>query len=440
MLGPIGASNPFLSGVLFDPSSGPELKASGGLKDPTWFIDLPDTFPASDLSSESRPSEPGLLTGVSDGTVLLYSPLNPSDESLLGVYRLANGELVWSTNLPRDVYPVSDQKHLYLVDRRSPTLTTIAVIAPSRAQILNCFAATGTPLPAPSPIARTATAFDGTLYVSFSPDGTSTTIQGLSELGAVTVATQEPNPLALHGVLSRDGRKVLLASSGSQATFSLYGYDLATPSGSKPVTVDAAAVRSAPRAVSGAPSPDPDVDSVIVMDKNTTPFEARNFIFSGDKGVMVFGTSSQSLLLVALDIDVKVLWSLPIAAPAETGLSVSADTVHLSSSSNSPQGAPRAAIILDIESGKFLGKVRDVRWPAGVGTGPLMHSVWAGESGRVVQVFNGSELFATIGSDGTLVEPLASSSTALVVYAEVSGRRVVATYVLDPSAAEVPIS
>ncbi len=437
MLTPIGATNPFPAGAKFDPAAGFQIEASGALTTPTWFINLPEDFPARSLSSQSRPTD-GKLDGISDGTVLLFAPLDPANETLLGVYRVANGELVWSTKLPREVYPMSDSKNLYLIDRRSPSATTVAVISPSRAQILNCFAAAGSPLPTPNPLDRTATAFDGSLYVTFDT-GSGSTIEALSESGSRSIASNQPYPLALHGVLQDGDRRVLLGSNGSQGDFSLFGYDVVTSA--SPFEVPATQIAAAPVAEILNTAVDQDVAKIASPGAAVTLFELRSALASGSRASLLFGTNTQDLYLAVVDIDGNILWGLPVRPTVDGAVSVTPKTVQVSNSQMASGTGARVALVLDIESGKLLSKIDNLRWFAGLGTEYIMHSFWATETNRNVRVFKDDKEFAGIGGNtASTVEPLASSPVALTVYAEVSGRRVVVTYVLDPNAVEAPTS
>lgn len=437
MLGPIGASNPFPSGIMFDPATGPKLEARGILSTPAWYIDLPNDFKVTDLSSEPRPSSPGTFSGISDGTVLLFSPLNSTSDSLLGVYRVANGELVWSTKIPRDVYVMSDTKYLYLIDHRSPSVTTIAVVAPSRAQIVGCFSATGGTTGEVSPLNRTALAADGVLYVVFSQNGDGARVEALSESTSRTVLDREAFPMALHGILKGTNSPLLLVSTGTQADLAVVAYNL--NSSSVEFTLTSEILRAAPQAEVRSLSPSAELSPVLAEAQNPVPFEIRNVLFAGTHATLLFGTNSQDLLMVSLSSSGEALWKLAVRPETETGLGITAKSLHIAPTGPPPNSGSRTALILDLDTGKLMGRVQNMRWASGLGTGPMVHSVWGEENNEFLHVYNDAEVVAGIGGkEANTAEPLVASPVAVVVYAEVSGRRVVAAYVLDPNAVEAP--
>lgn len=437
MLERIGASNPFPPGVAVEPGTLGGVEASSTLGDPTWVAELPEGFDASRLASDLRPPVPAAVRGISDGTMLLYSPLDTGQGSQLGIYRAVNGELVWTTRLPPNVYPLSDSQRLYLIDHRSDTQTNIAVIAPSRAQITACFAATGSPVPRPSPIDRTAVVSEGSLFVLFPVDGFGARIEKLGDLGVQLVADNRPYPHLLHGVLRNNDRSVLVTSSGSQGSISLTGYDL--ESGAPVFSRTGTDLRNAAIPSSWRLASQPSLLSVASSTQNQTLIEIRGSLISGENLLLFAGTETESLMLVMVGIDGLALWRAGIVPQALSGTALSNDHVYITSTVPPVEGESRASAVLDAVTGEWVGQVPNLRSSAPLGSDLIGFSVWKNSRNELAVIYDAGVEFGYVGGAAVSnVEPLALDPAIIVVYVEVGSRRLIVAYVLDPGAVEGP--
>ena len=439
MIEMIGAVNPFPPGTLLKPDAQLELQASESLGKPTWIAELPEGFDVGKLVSDPRPSMPSTLRGISDGTVLMFSPLDTENGSLLGIYRAANGELVWTAKLPPQVYPLSDSARLYLIDHRSATQTNIAVVAPSRAQITACYAATGSQVPRPSPINKTATASDGTLYVTFPVDSSGARVESISDTGMAPIAEFQPYPYMLHGVLKKDQKRVLVASSGAQGALQVTGYDLVE--GNLAFQLSGEQLQAAPIPKTSQPAARPSVAAVSVPADGLIPLDVRNSLIAGEHLLMFFGTNGAPLLAVMVDVNGTARWRAGVIPESLPGSSLSTTHLYMAPTSPGPNSGTRAAAIFDASTGEAVGDVENLRLGISLGTDLVGFSVWQTSQNEYVVIYDAAKKFATIGgAKVTNVEPVAMTKDVVVVYAEVASRRLLVAYVLNPTAVEGPTS
>lgn len=441
MMSQIGASNPFAPGVVYAENVPPQIQGSGGYTKPTWSVELPDTFDPTSITGDLRPSEPSMLNAISDGHALLYSPLSTESGSRLGVYRLSNGELVWSTALASGVYPMSDTKRLYLIDRTSELETRIAVISPSRAQIEQCYAATGNPTPAVSPTNRSAVAYDGTLYVAFPVEGRGTTIEALNGEVSAQVLASAPAPLALHGVMDDGERRVLLTSYGTGAGLRVSGY---TFTGANVLAFErtAAQLNAAPVPEQWGRENDPTAPVAAEMSAQIVSLEVQRTTVSGAYATLALGTNAEAVLLTALDIDGTATWRAPIIPAAASGLTATGQVLHIAKDAFGSSGGPFVdGVVVDLATGNTIKAVQELRYAAAIGNGLVAHSIRKDANNRYVVSYRGAEEFGGVGGPSvTALDPIASSEAALLVVAEVDGKRYIVAFVLDPTTSEGPTS
>lgn len=438
ILGPIGADNPFGTGRPFVKGSEPKLQGSGLYSDPTWFIELSDTFDASSLVSDPRPASPSVLNGVSDGQVLLFAPFSPNEGSKLGVYRIDTGDMVWSTSIAPEVYPLVDTDRLYLIDRRSPDRVNIAIVAPSRAQITACFSATGSPLPTPSPVDRTAVASKGVLYVVFNSSNKGGRIEALSESGMTVLAQNKPYPLQLHGVLGDDESGVLVSSHGNGQSMVIDGLDLSPAARNFSITSKEILAAPTPAQWGSKNSPTNDYASPT---EGLVPVEIQSSLYTGKNMVMLAGTNGQDVLMFALSSSGTVMWkgaAIPEIAP---GMSASGEVLHLARTYSVPRDGPRTAALVSFATGEVLGTATNLKVSPALGNDLIVHSTWPGDSKQFIAVYEGEKLVGSVsGPTATAVDPVASSKSILVVFSEVAGKRYLAAFVLDPTGEKPPSS
>ena len=439
MIEMIGAVNPFPPGVLLKPGESIGLQASESLGAPTWVAELPEGFNATELVSDPRPPAPSAFRGVSDGTVLVFSPLDIANGSLLGIYRAANGELVWTAKLPPQVYPLSDSSRLYLIDHRSATQTNIAVVAPSRAQITGCYAATGSQVPRPSPLNKTAVAHGGALYVTFPVDGSGSRVESLSDTEMTTIAEFQPYPYMLHGVLQKDQRRVLVSSSGAQGALQITGYDL---------EADSVAFQLSGESLQAAPVPDTlqpasraSVAAIVASTSGLIPLDVRSSLIAGEHLVMFFGTNGAPLLAAVLDVAGTVRWRVGVVPEALPGSTLSPTHLYMAPAGTAANSGTRTAVVLDAATGEAIGDVDNLRAGTSLGTDLVGFSLWQTPQNEYAAIYDGGKKFATLGgAKVTNVEPIALTRDVVVVYAEVASRRLLVAYVLNPTAVEGPTS
>lgn len=440
MIERIGAANPFMPGVAITPGTSIGLESGKELGQPTWIAEIPEGVDATALAADVRPPAPSVLRGISDGMLLLYSPLDVQNGTSLGIYRAANGELVWTTKLPPNVYPVADAKRLYLVDHRSPTQTNIAVVAPSLAQITACFAASGgSTVPRPSPQDRTVVAHDGTLYAIFPVEQSGARIEAMSDAGMAVIAENQPYPYQLHGVLHDETKRVLVGSSGMQGDLRVLGYDLLE--GNSAFELTAAQLQAAPVPQSWKTPTQPSVAAVSVPAEGLVASEVRGSLLVGSNLILVSSTNGAPLLATAIDLNGTARWRAGWIPEALPGASLSPTHLYVAPTSPGPNAGTRAAAIFDATTGEWVGEVPSLRLGTSVGASFVGFSVWKSSRNEFVVIYDGGKEFAALGgATVTNVEPIALDPAVVVVYAEVGSRRLIVAYVLDPGAVEGPTS
>lgn len=440
MIERIGAANPFMPGVAITPGTSFGLESNKELGQPTWIAEIPEGVDATALAADVRPPAPSVLRGISDGMLLLYSPLDVQNGTSLGIYRAANGELVWTAKLPPNVYPVADAKRLYLVDHRSPTQTNIAVLAPSLAQITACFAASGgSTVPRPSPQDRTVVAHDGTLYAIFPVEQSGARIEAMSDVGMAVIAENQPYPYQLHGVLHDETKRVLVGSSGMQDGLRVLGYDLVGGNGAFQLT--SAQLQAAPVPQSWKTPTQPSVAAVSVPAEGLVASEVRGSLLVGSNLILVSSTNGAPLLATAIDLNGTARWRAGWIPEALPGASLSPTHLYVAPASPGPNAGTRAAAIVDATTGEWVGEVPSLRLGTSVGASFVGFSVWQSSRNEFVVIYDGGKEFAALGgATVTNVEPIALDPAVVVVYAEVGSRRLIVAYVLDPGAVEGPTS
>jgi hypothetical protein len=436
MIERIGAANPFMPGVALAPGTSIGLESGKELGQPTWLAEIPEGIDAFALVADMRPPAPSVLRGISDGMLLLYSPLDVQNGTLLGIYRAANGELVWTTQLPPNVYPVADAKRLYLVDHRSPTQTYIAVVAPSLAQITACFAASGgSTIPRPSPQDQTVVAHDGILYVVFQVEQSGSRIEALSDAGMEVITESQPYPYRLHGVLHDGTKRVLVGSSGTQGDLRVLGYDLVE--GNSAFELTAAQLQAAPVPQSWKTPTQPSVAAVSVPADGLAASEVRGSLLVGSTLILVSSTNDAPLLATAIDINGVARWRAVWIPEALPGASLSSTHLYVASTSPVPNAGTRAAAIFDVSTGEWVGEVQNLRTGTSVGASFVGFSVWKSSRNEFVVIYDADKEFAVLGGAAVSnVEPIALDPAVVVVYVEVGSRRLIVAYVLDPGAVE----
>lgn len=440
MIERIGAANPFVPGVTLTPGTSIGLESGKELGQPTWVAEIPEGVDATALIADMRPPAPSVLRGISDGMLLLYSPLDIQNGTSVGIYRAANGELVWTAKLPPNVYPVADTKRLYLVDHRSPTQTNIAAIAPSLAQITACFAASGgSTVPRPSPQDRTIVAHDGTLYAIFQVEQAGARIEAMSDAGMAPIAENQPYPYQLHGVLHNETKRVLVGSSGTQGDLRVFGYDLVE--GNSAFELTAAQLQAAPVPQSWKIPTKPSAAAVAVPAEGLVASEVRGSLLVGSNLVIVTSTNGAPFLATAIDLNGTARWRAGWIPEALPGASLSATHLYVAPTSPSPNAGTRAAAIFDVATGEWVGEVPSLRLGTSVGASFVGFSVWKSSRNEFAVIYDGDREFAVLGgATVTNVEPIALDPAVVVVYAEVGSRRLIVAYVLDPGAVEGPTS
>jgi len=440
MLERIGAANPFMPGVPLAPGTSIGLESGEELGQPTWVAEIPEGADATSLTADSRPPAPSVLRGISDGMLLLYSPRDVQNGTLIGIYRAANGELVWTTKLPPNVYPIADAKRLYLVDQRSLTQTNIAVVAPSLAQITACFAASGgSTLPRPSPLDKTVVAHDGTLYAAFPVEKSGVRIEAMSDAGMVAIAENQPYPYQLHGVLHDETKRVLVGSAGVQGDLRVFGYDLVE--GNSAFELTAAQLQAAPVPQSWKTPSQPSVAAITVPTDGLVASEVSGSLLVGSNLILVSSTNGAPLLATAIDLNGTARWRAGWIPEALPGASLSPTHLYVAPTSPGPNAGSRAAAIFDTTTGEWVGEVPSLRLGTSVGASFVGFSVWKSSRNEFALIYDGDKEFAALGGAAvTNVEPLAFDPAVIVVYAEVGSRRMIVAYVLDPGAVEGPTS
>jgi len=440
MLERIGAANPFVPGVALAPGTSIGLESGEALGQPTWVAEIPEGVDATTLVADMRPPAPSVLRGISDGMLLLYSPLDVTNGTLIGIYRAANGELVWTTKLPPNVYPVADTKRLYLVDHRSPTQTNIAVVAPSRAQITACFAASGGgTVPRPSPQDRTVVAHDGTLYAVFPVEQSGARIEAMSDAGMAVIAENQPYPYQVHGVLHDENKRVLVGSTGMQGDLRVFGYDLVE--GNSAFELTAAQLQAAPVPQSWKTPSQPSVAAITVPADGLVASEVLGSLLVGSNLILVSTTNGAPLLATAIDLNGTARWRAGWIPEALPGASLSPTHLYVAPTSPGPNAGTRAAAIFDATTGEWVGEVPSLRFGTSVGASFVGFSVWKSSRNEFAVLYDGGKEFAVLGGAAvTNVEPIALDPAVIVVYAEVGSRRLIVAYVLDPGAVEGPTS
>lgn len=440
MIERIGAANPFMPGVALTPGTSIGLESGKELGQPTWVAEIPEGVDATALAADVRPPAPSVLRGISDGMLLLYSPLDVQNGTSLGIYRAANGELVWTAKLPPNVYPVADTKRLYLVDHRSPTQTNIAVVVPSLAQITACFAASGgSTVPRPSPQDRTVVAHDGTLYAIFPVEQSGARIEAMSDAGMAVIAENQPYPYQLHGVLHDETKRVLVGSSGMQGDLRVFGYDLVE--GNSAFELTSAQLQAAPVPQSWKTPTQPSVAAVAVPADGLVASEVRGSLLVGSNLILVSSTNGAPLLATAIDLNGTARWRAGWIPEALPGASLSPTHLYVAPTSPGPNAGTRAAAIFDVATGEWAGEVPSLRLGTSVGASFVGFSVWKSSRNEFVVIYDEGKEFAALGgATVTNVEPIALDPAVVVVYAEVGSRRLIVAYVLDPGAVEGPTS
>lgn len=440
MLERLGASNPYMPGVVLDQGTSISLESGAKLGQPTWVTEISEGVDATALVSDARPPAPSVLRGISDGMLLLYSPLDVQNGTSIGIYRVANGELVWTTKLPPNVYPVADSKRMYLIDHRSPAQTNIAVVSPSLAQITACFAATGgSTIPRPGPQDRTVAAHEGTLYTTFSVEQGGSRIEALSDTGMAVIAENQPYPFQLHGVLHDETKRVLVGSGTTQENLLVIGYDLVE--GNKAFELTAEQLQAAPVPQSWQTPTKPSVVAVAAPVAGLVSNEVVGSLQVGSNLVIVSSTNGAPLLATVIDLNGTARWRAGWVPEAFSGASLSPTHLYVAPTYQGPNSGSRSAAIFNISTGDWVADVPNLRLGLSVGSNFVGFSVWPSSRSEFVVIYEGDEEFAVLGGTSVSnVEPIALDPSVVIVYAEVGSRRLIVAYVLDPGAVEGPTS
>jgi hypothetical protein len=441
ILGPVGASNYFTTGTPIQPENRLRLEGTGSLGDPVWKVELDDTLQVASLVVDA-PSPQVALRGISDNHVVVFAPFSVDGGSNFAVYRANNGELVWTSAVPRGVAVASDSKRVYLVDSRASEATLLAVVAPGRATIVGCHAASGAPAPTPNVSDATLLVKDGRAFL-VSPG---TNLVQVVEDDQVVLEFATPDaPLALRAVISdADGAEVLVSSNRQVGdALRLSGFSLSSP---VPLEGGTLVFDLSPSELADGEMParwdDPSSDTGALL--NASPpaaedidgWDLRGVLAVGDR-VVVSLVSPSGQFLSSVDISGSVSWTAPAPNAAWSYWRASGSTVHIGRQALGPDEPPPWSVVFDAATGESLGRTDAVRSIPAVGAEVAAYAMppW-NQSGHVVVLYEASVVGAVVGA-AEFVAPVAAAPGILVVYVEDSGRRYLVAFLLDPEALDV---
>ena len=440
---PIGASNDFQPGVAYNKGSGPDLVGSGIISTPSWTVALSDNTRRRDLLADPVPAAPSQLRGVVAGHIVLFAPFDPEKGSRFAVYRASSGELVWSAKLAPLVAPLSDQSRMYLVDTRSSVATKIAIIDPSVSRITACFAAAGkdqaTPAPQPTPFSRTMVVDNGIAYVTYAGESGSV-VQALSEGFTSDPLPLGPERFALHGVFSPQSTTdipTLLMSSGSRDTLRFRGVKPFGPNGIVEVfSTSYSNIIATPAPKSWGASSDASKNLAV---QKGTPVDVRDVLVGKSGALIAFGSETDSVQLLSMDANGKLLWSAAARAGVNDGWSESDGVYHLSvylRGGTSP--TPPSAAIVSASTGEVVSTAESLFSGAAIGLGTVAYTHLFNPSvasDARVSLYDAGKRVGAVTSREQTVDVLAAGTDVVLVYCESGAKRYLVAFPL-PNASE----